>query len=375
MDWRRFSNKLRDRDSEDAKCQSPQHIPRGKSNTSSDSSDDDEEDFGKVAPIHVDIFGAAVSSLIRDSNVLAKGESSGRNSIRAFRVICSMGGCWLHMALQSYLVYMSGIVISDLVVRDFRKEYDAYEVHMYGNHSNATYLTETGFHRGNEQYFDPKRFITFDSSLQSTICQMPLANDLFFCAVIFIWTLTCLVDMRKCFQMFHSFVIAMPTVPSIEHSVKMIPQSHDENEVIIVGIPLHFKTVMIIVLFLPRFFVDCALCWYGCRWLAATDQLGDLMLNALAMEFVVLLNELILVALVPKHGLDGLERTKTLVGSSRFSTAELAVGATFAWVLVSIIWCVSYVYLLQDVLPEYSWDIRDVCTVWRKFHHTDEGAE
>ena len=43
MDWIRFSNKLRDRDSEDAKCQSPQHIPRGKGNTSSDSSDDDEE--------------------------------------------------------------------------------------------------------------------------------------------------------------------------------------------------------------------------------------------------------------------------------------------------------------------------------------------
>lgn len=328
---------------------------------------DSENPVAKFAPIHVDIYGAAVSSLICDTNALALGLHHKRNSIRSFRVTVSFVGCWLHMGLQTYLLYATSAVISDTVVSDFRKVYDTFVLHMYGNVTNATYMSNHGFHRGNSAYFDPTRFATLDDNTQSTVCQMPLANDFFFLGIIFIWTLTCVVDVRKGFQMFHTFIVEMPNVPSVLNSVKRFERDNDEPEVVIVGVPPHYKAILVFFVLLPRLIVDCVTIWLGCKWLAATYEMSELLLNAVALEFVVLLNELILVALVPKHGLNGLERTKTVVGSSRLETAEAAVGATLMWVFLCTAWCLAYVYILQNVLPDYKWDIRDVCDVWLNF--------
>jgi len=364
--WRRMSQMLLRRAAESSSqhtAEEPVH--------EQDSASEEEEEEDKFAPMHVDIFGAAVSSLICDANCLALGRHCHRNSIRAFRVVASVVCCWAHMGLQTYLLYMVSTVVADLVVTEFRSTYDEYEVHMYGN---TTHLNKNGFHRGEAAHFDPTRFATLDEEIQSTVCQMPLANDFFFLGVIFVWTLTCVVDVRKCFQMIHSFIVAMPSVNSIMHSVKLFPQDNGENEVVIVAVPVHFKAILVSLILLPRLMVDCATVWLGCKWLAATAEMGELLLNAVALEFVVLLNECILVALVPKHGLDGLERTKTLVGSSRLASAEAAVGATFMWVFLCLGWCLAYVYWLQNVVPEYNWDIRGVCDVWRQFHSSTDDA-
>jgi len=282
-----------------------------------------EKPLQKYAPIDVDIYGAAVSSLICDTNALALGRHCETNSIRAFRVIISFTGCWLHMGLQTYLLYMTSSVISTSVITKFRKTYSIYELHMYGDNMNATYMTRPNYHRGHPEHFDPTRFATLDDVIQHTICQMPMANDVFFLAIIFAWTLSCIVDVRKSSQMFHAFIVRMPCVPTVSQSVKHFVRDHDEPEVAIVGIPLHFKAILFFLILLPRLIVDAMTIWLGCTWLAATSQMGDLLLNAVALEFVVLLNELIVRALVPKHGLDGLERTKTIVASSRMESAEV----------------------------------------------------
>lgn len=94
--------------------------------------------------------------------------------------------------------------------------------------------------------------------------------------------------------------------------------------------------------------------------------MGDLVLNAVALEFVLLLNSLVLQALVPAHGVQGLERTRVVSSSSRHASALMALCATVGWALFASSWCILYVYVLQDVLPEYLWDVRGVCGAWHR---------
>lgn len=43
-----------------------------------------------------------------------------------------------------------------------------------------------------------------------TICQMPFANDMFLLIILFTWTLSCVVDLRRALCMLMDFTVTMP---------------------------------------------------------------------------------------------------------------------------------------------------------------------
>ena len=45
------------------------------------------------------------------------------------------------------------------------------------------------------------------------------------------------------------------------------------------------KAIITFLVLLPRFGIACYLLWLGCRWLTATNNFADLILNAVALEF------------------------------------------------------------------------------------------
>ncbi|CAE8715335.1 unnamed protein product [Polarella glacialis] len=321
----------------------------------------------RLERIPVDIYGAAVSSCIRDIQVLMRGDHENATSIRAARVVASICGVWLHLGLQSYVSYMVAWTSSSVMVREFREQYNSFELHMYTSGSTDVPATVVGMDhalRGIDKYWHPENFLVLTEEARASMCQMPFAHDFFFLVIILIWTLSIVVDLRKCLQMFHAFVVTMPRAPSLIDSCELERQRRDDPTVAIVGVPLAMKVFLTAAVFIPRAAIDCWILWLGCLWLAATSSLGDLVMNTVALEFVVLLNSLVLFALVPKHGLDGLERTKVLVASSRHSSAGQALISTLAWAVFCFCWCTSFVYYLQSVLPDYKWDVQDVCNVW-----------
>eukprot|EP00438_Fugacium_kawagutii_P002398 Skav210783 [mRNA] locus=scaffold275:38997:52806:+ [translate_table: standard] len=125
-----------------------------------------------------------------------------------------------------------------------------------------------------------------------------------------------------------------------------------------VGIPIEMRVFLTMVIFVPRLVLDTVILFLGC-------DMGDLILNAVALEFLLVLNSLVLQALVPAHGVNGLERTKVLSSSSRHESAVMALLATLSWALFASCWCISYVYFVEDVLPDYQWDVHAVCNAWQ----------
>merc|ERR1719235_170054 len=125
--------------------------------------------------------------------------------------------------------------------------------------------------------------------------------------VLFIWTLTCLAELKQCMGQFLSLVVMMPRLTSMKEALQDTGpsgQARDADgdgvaEKVVNGLTWAVKATILVLVLLPRFVITCALLWLGCRWLAATNDFSDLVLNAVALEFLLMLKELLYHTLVP----------------------------------------------------------------------------
>lgn len=115
---------------------------------------------------------------------------------------------------------------------------------------------------------------------------------------------------------------------------------------------------------LPRLGVSAVLLWLGCRWLTATSSFSDLILNAVALEFIVGTKDLLFDRLVSNRNKRELRRTKLNVRAEGTTPTYMSLLGSYVWGFVAILWVALYVHVFQQVLPDYNWDIRDMCGTW-----------
>merc|ERR1712107_566959 len=88
---------------------------------------------------------------------------------------------------------------------------------------------------------------------------------------------------------------------------------------------------------------------------------ADLILNAMALEFVLLIKELLYSTMVPKRIATDLENTKMLPEQRKFNANLFQMFEVIFWFCITWGWVLIYMYHLQIVLPQYNWDVRDAC--------------
>lgn len=265
----------------------------------------------------------------------------------------------LVLILQIYLMAELKALVTSVAVNQIRSVYDRYEIIMYGNDTARMARTANGFHRGREPYFDPQNFEKLDEEDKEQVCQIPLSQPTFFMTLLTIWTFTVVADIRKAIDTWVRIVRITPTIDSMKDSMEQAEGS--DEEFVIIGLTAPVKITLSIVLFLPRLVVDIYLLWLGCRWLTATPSFEDVILNAVALEFILVLNNVIFSTVVPLQSVVDTRNTQILPREKEVQPTAKSVLAAFAWGIGSMIWVLLYMYLLQAVLPQYRWDVRDVC--------------
>merc|ERR1719217_1419415 len=78
----------------------------------------------------------------------------------------------------------------------------------------------------------------------------------------------------------------------------MIKIREDDSEVI-VRLVLSVRWGLYLFLILPKLIISVSLLLLGSMWLTATDDYADLVLNAVALEFIILVDEVIFDAMFP----------------------------------------------------------------------------
>jgi len=233
------------------------------------------------------IYALAIATLVRDYVALTTGTTA--VGVRTARMFMSGLGIVILLLGQAYLLHAVYSLLCAPAVHHVRKDYSNYQLHMYGK--EHTYVNDHGSYRGvGSEFFDSSKFQSLPASLKDSVCTIPLAHPYYAFAILYIWTLTCLADLRTNLMQTQSLIQATPTVELREASDAL--RLEDEGaSVVVAGLPLTLKVLLGLFCLGPRFIAISLLNFLGCRWLLATNSLSDLLLNGLALEFMIVLKE------------------------------------------------------------------------------------
>jgi hypothetical protein len=304
-----------------------------------DDSDDDLEDIN-CFDIEEDIYGMCITSLVIDLQTLYKGTGSRAPNLRRGRILMTFSLLVAVIALQVWLLHCVKKFVSAVAVKDIRTVYARYETIMRPN----GIFQEAEFHSLAEEDRD-------------VICQIPFSQPYFFITILSVWTISILAEIKDVWFMGRC-TIGLPTSPGYTELTKK-----GEEGQVIMQLPRRLKAFIFFFVLLPRVGIAMCLLYLGCRWLSATPNFSDLLLNAVALEFIAQLRVLMFDRLTPARGKRDLRHTKFLAMESDVPTLCNLLGA-YGWIILVFVFVLLYVYQLQQVLPDYHWDVQPVCSAY-----------
>jgi len=370
--------------------QSDQDHHHGLQSDDSDSDPDDDEEIMELEnlPMPEDMYGFAITSLIRDSRMIAS--AKGSSCLRQSRLLTSQIFILACIFTQAFLLMQTKLLVTSMHVHEIRDLYDTFESTMYGEEGTGSFMeshmtkTVNGKHRGIAQYFHPENFDKLGQEEKASICTISLSRPYFFSIILLIWSLTCLGEVKAAIDMAVA-ILGTPTVPTMKSSlvgkpkysgqtsarlVKKLP-SHlqarvddlSENDRLVVGLTQTIKAYSITCILVPRILITLFLLWLGCRWLLATSGFEDVLLNAVALEFILVLKDLLYNTVLPERNKREVQTTNLIPpgGKTKQKASCSRFFGSFVLLLIAIVWAYLYTFHLQAVIPGYMWDVRAVC--------------
>merc|ERR1712187_176295 len=115
--------------------------------------------------------------------------------------------------------------------------------------------------------------------------------------------------------------------------------------------------------------ISVLLLWLGCQWLSATTSFTDLVMNAVAMEFVCTIDNTLYDAFLPSWYREEVadvnfkvlkeKEEESVEADERKKWSALKRSATYS--LLAIVYIVVYAEALQDVLPSDLTTVKATC--------------
>jgi len=337
-----------------------------------DDGDDEieEEPHAELAPVDMpaDTFGMAMCSITRDGYFISR---DGFSCKRGLRLCLSFFMVLVTIAIQVFLLIKVKQFVSAKAVHDIRIAYDQFELKIYGE-ENCT-LTANGKHRGipdRMPYLSEarERLDSMPEDDQSAACRIPFSQPYFFGTVLLIWTSRCVYELRNAYSL-QATMMYLRTTDDMAHALKHNDHEDDPEDVFIRGMTIPFKIGLTLITFIPRVLITLYLLWVGCRWLLGTISFSDLILNAVALEFIMDIKEGLYNAYMPFRNQHDLDNTKIQPYPTHMPADSWSFVNTILWLFVAVLWVILYMGWpghqgFQQVLPGYNWDIHEICTQW-----------
>jgi len=117
---------------------------------------------------------------------------------------------------------------------------------------------------------------------------MPMPGTILSTLAIIMWLLTIMVEYRRCVEQ----ALAVIHLPALSVKDEFVV-TNAEGQLVLHGIQPLMRVLALLLLSLPRLFVMFFLAIIGCQYLAQTVNLQDIVLNAVALAFVLDVDELV----------------------------------------------------------------------------------
>lgn len=207
-------------------------------------------------------------------------------------------------------------------------------------------------------------FENLDLHYKENICGLALSQDVFVRVILFLWVTNNVQELRSNSSKMMT-MLNLPLLPDGLDTRLMVRD--DDRGGTVVCLSSGPRTLLLWSIFIPKFFIASFLTVTGCVWLLAAENIGDLILNSLALAFVVLVDELIAQVFFPFQFLGNLDALA--MGSPKESHApdveEWKVMQAFIGCIVLLVSTMAIVELairFQPVIPDYNGaEVRHAC--------------
>jgi len=249
--------------------------------------ENDDEEEEKKDPLDADTYGAAMFSLVEDLTDLCGGVNRDSrplslNVIRLIYVVfVLMGNYFLQFGM---LFFIKAYVLDPAKVVQ-------------------------------EQMIEDE--IADGGRVKVLLTEQPL----FLFTVLYLWSLTILIQFRA-LERFYRAVNGLPFAPDLSRMVNHEEDDEGEIEYEIKGLTKTLWSIVMVLIVLPKALIVIGLFTLGFEWLASTESPADLILNALALEFVVNIDEQLFEALLPKCIIDQIDKATLTKNVTKFTDDE-----------------------------------------------------
>lgn len=303
-------------------------------------------------------YSGAMATVIKDLYWLVS--DSKHPEARIVRITFAVLVALFLIASQVYVLFTIKTYVTSPAVRSIRDAYGSYQEAMYhGKVQDTGFGFSIGIGGPKGPFFDGSQFGGLSDDLKGAVCLIPFSQPGYLFIILFIWTLSVIGELRTCLKI-GRWLWQVPVVPKIQDMITRVGGLD-----LIVGLPAAMKAAIAALIVLPRFCTSLVLLYLGSRWLTATLDFTEVLINAIALEFVIHMNALFYQQLVS-------DRSKRENANLKFDmshkksappTAQGFVG-TAAWTFAALVWVYSYMNYLQMVIPDYQWDVRGPCKPW-----------
>lgn len=307
-----------------------------------DANSSEKELTGTEFDIPEDAYGAAILVIVKDRTKILRRESA----LLSF-VCCAMalGLLVVNLVLQTaILMYVNYYVVLP-AVRKVQEHYADFHIQVYSD--------EGDFNLDQWDKYEGK----------AGLCEIALTNRAFYYSILFCWTVSMLKEIRASERLLRD-------IRSMEGAF----DTRDmvlENDGNIFIVALTFPTRMMLYIFVcfPKAMISLCLLWLGCQWLSATTSFTDLVMNAVAMEFVTSVDNILYEAALPVWFQEEVANINFLkrAPETKKSQAQVeqdkwrGIRRSTLYLVVACIYIVIYAECLQNVLPANLADVSGHC--------------
>eukprot|EP00747_Dinoflagellata_sp_TGD_P203267 gnl/TRDRNA2_/TRDRNA2_76878_c0_seq1.p1 gnl/TRDRNA2_/TRDRNA2_76878_c0~~gnl/TRDRNA2_/TRDRNA2_76878_c0_seq1.p1 ORF type:complete len:422 (-),score=69.43 gnl/TRDRNA2_/TRDRNA2_76878_c0_seq1:18-1124(-) len=295
-----------------------------------------------------DTWGCAIFVIIKDMHLVLGGKASKAHLLRfLFVMTCLI----VNLAVQFAMVIWTNEYIVQFSVQQMQSQYEAYHASVFD--------TSGVFHHAQWEAFDGR----------DSICQAGMTKMFFLASILLLWSVRMLGELRLTAQLDHR-IRELPNAPHDADPHDMMMENHDEEVSTYEVICLTGSTRFVLRLFIivPKLIIAAFLLYMGCRFLASTQSFADIIMNAMALEFIINIDELIFDCLMP-------EILYLKVSNMKFAPPKIkltpeqheneivrAYTRSMFYILLLIAFVWVYLNSLQQVIPGFKHDIGDHCS-------------
>lgn len=236
----------------------------------------------------------------------------------------------------------------------------------------------------------------YDLLYKKELCHMVYSKFFFLWLILMLWVLIMVIEIRKIAKLLLD-VFRVPACPS-SHPELMVravrygntngstgsqmgdeDDDEEDDKHVIVGLTPFVRIFIFCAILVPKSVIGIWLMLLGMSWLSASESFSELILNALALQFVITIDDHLFEALLPETYRESMTKVVLHIPQRALSIEEQVAEDWAAWRTSTIYFIFfssfSFIYLANlqflpvlGVLPYFRHDMQEACEPFLQSH-------